>query len=31
MAFANKEAWEKVDFNWRKGVEIYLLADEYNV
>ncbi len=21
MAFANKEAWEKVDANWRKGVE----------
>ncbi len=21
MAFANKEAWEKVDQNWRKGVE----------
>ncbi|MFA7285449.1 MAG: nucleotide exchange factor GrpE [Candidatus Paceibacterota bacterium] len=21
MAFANKEAWEKVDMNWRKGVE----------
>jgi len=21
MAFANKEAWEKVDSNWRKGVE----------
>ena len=21
MAFANKEAWEKVDTNWRKGVE----------
>ena len=21
MAFANKEAWEKVDLNWRKGVE----------
>ncbi len=21
MAFANKEAWEKVDENWRKGVE----------
>ncbi len=21
MAFANKEAWEKVDPNWRKGVE----------
>ena len=21
MAFANKEAWEKVDENWRKGIE----------
>lgn len=21
MAFANKEAWEKIDENWRKGVE----------
>ncbi len=21
MAFANREAWEKVDINWRKGVE----------
>ncbi|OGI82469.1 nucleotide exchange factor GrpE [Candidatus Nomurabacteria bacterium RIFCSPHIGHO2_12_FULL_40_77] len=21
MAFANKQAWEKVDENWRKGVE----------
>jgi molecular chaperone GrpE len=21
MAFANREAWEKVDANWRKGVE----------
>ncbi len=21
MAFANKEAWEKIDANWRKGVE----------
>lgn len=21
MAFANREAWEKVDVNWRKGVE----------
>jgi molecular chaperone GrpE (heat shock protein) len=25
MAFANKEAWEKVDENWRKGVE-YIYA-----
>ncbi len=25
MAFANKEAWEKVDPNWRKGVE-YIFA-----
>lgn len=36
MAFANKEAWEKVDLNWRKGVE-YIYAqmngvfDEYGV
>jgi molecular chaperone GrpE (heat shock protein) len=26
MAFANKSAWEKVDENWRKGVEyIYVI------
>src|SRR5260221_10794349 len=25
MAFANKEAWEKVDDNWRRGVE-YIYA-----
>ena len=25
MAFANREAWEKVDANWRKGVE-YIYA-----
>ncbi|OGI94562.1 nucleotide exchange factor GrpE [Candidatus Nomurabacteria bacterium RIFCSPLOWO2_01_FULL_40_18] len=36
MAFANKEAWEKVDENWRKGVEyIYgqmnTVFDEYGV
>ncbi|MEI6280431.1 MAG: nucleotide exchange factor GrpE [bacterium] len=36
MAFANKEAWEKVDENWRKGVEyIYTqmntLFEEYGV
>ena len=36
MAFANKEAWEKVDDNWRKGVE-YIYAqmngifEEYGV
>lgn len=36
MAFANKEAWEKVDENWRKGVE-YIYAqmntvfEEYDV
>ncbi len=36
MAFANKEAWEKVDVNWRKGVEyIYSqlggIFEEYGV
>lgn len=36
MAFANKEAWEKVDPNWRKGVEyIYsqmnTIFEEYGV
>ena len=36
MAFANKEAWEKVDDNWRKGVEyIYSqmngIFEEYGV
>jgi molecular chaperone GrpE len=36
MAFANKEAWEKVDDNWRKGVEyIYTqmngIFEEYGV
>ncbi len=30
MAFANKEAWEKVDANWRKGVE-YIYAQMYAV
>lgn len=36
MAFANKEAWEKVDANWRKGIE-YIYAqmngvfEEYGV
>lgn len=36
MAFANREAWEKVDENWRKGVE-YIYAqmntvfEEYDV
>ncbi len=36
MAFANREAWEKVDPNWRKGVEyIYSqmnsIFEEYGV
>ena len=36
MAFANKESWEKVDINWRKGVEyIYSqmnsIFEEYGV
>ncbi len=36
MAFANKEAWEKVDENWRKGVEyiyaqINTIFEEYGV
>jgi len=36
MAFANKESWEKVDENWRKGVEyIYsqmnAIFEEYGV
>jgi len=36
MAFANREAWEKVDENWRKGVEhIYAqmnnIFEEYGV
>lgn len=30
MAFANKEAWEKVDANWRKGVE-YIHAQLFSV
>lgn len=30
MAFSNKEAWEKVDVNWRKGVE-YIYAQMYAV
>jgi len=30
MAFGNKEAWEKVDTNWRKGVE-YIYAQMYSV
>lgn len=30
MAFANKEAWEKVDSNWRKGVE-YIYAQLWSV
>lgn len=36
MAFANKEVWEKVDENWRKGIEhIYsqmnTIFEEFNV
>jgi molecular chaperone GrpE len=36
MAFANKEAWEKVNLNWRKGVEyiygqINAIFEEYGV
>ena len=36
MAFANKEAWEKVDENWRRGVEhiyaqINTIFEEYGV
>lgn len=30
MAFSNKEAWEKVDPNWRKGVE-YIYSQMNNV
>lgn len=30
MAFGNKEAWEKVDANWRKGVE-YIYSQMYSV
>ncbi|MFA5997111.1 MAG: nucleotide exchange factor GrpE [Candidatus Paceibacterota bacterium] len=30
MAFGNKEAWEKVDANWRKGVE-YIYAQMYSI
>ncbi len=30
LAFANKEAWEKVDPNWRKGVE-YIYSQMNNV
>ena len=30
MAFANKESWEKVDTNWRKGVE-YIHAQMLSV
>jgi len=30
MAFSNKEAWEKVDANWRKGVE-YIYAQMLSV
>lgn len=29
-AFGNKEAWEKVDSNWRKGVE-YIYAQFYSI
>ncbi len=36
MAFANREAWEKVDVNWRKGVEyihsqMNTVIEEYGV
>ena len=36
MAFANKEAWDKVDDNWRKGVEyiysqMHAIFEEYGV
>ena len=36
MAFANREAWEKVDESWRKGVEyihaqLNTIFEEYNV
>jgi molecular chaperone GrpE len=36
MAFANKEAWDKVDENWRKGVEyiysqMHAIFEEYGV
>ncbi|MFA6586197.1 MAG: nucleotide exchange factor GrpE [Candidatus Paceibacterota bacterium] len=36
MAFSNKEAWEKVDENWRKGVEyihaqLNTVFEEYDV
>lgn len=30
MAFANKEAWEKVDASWRKGVE-YIYTQMFSV
>jgi len=30
MAFANKEAWEKVDENWRKGIE-YIYSQMNNI
>ena len=30
MAFANKEGWEKVDENWRKGVE-YIYTQMNNI
>ncbi|MCC7160354.1 nucleotide exchange factor GrpE [Candidatus Nomurabacteria bacterium] len=30
MAFQNKESWEKVDLNWRKGVE-YIYAQLNNI
>lgn len=30
MAFGNKETWEKVDENWRKGVE-YIYAQMYSI
>lgn len=30
MAFANREAWEKVDTNWRKGVE-YIYTQLFSI
>ena len=30
MAFANKDTWEKVDENWRKGIE-YIYAQLNNI
>jgi molecular chaperone GrpE len=36
MAFANKEAWEKVDLNWRIGIQhiysqLYSIFEEYGI